>query len=50
MKLFCESNVIVYVVDFILWRCLVAAIVYLVVGLVGVMFLALCFSGTYSER
>jgi len=50
MKLFPVLNVIVYVVHFIPWRCLMAAIVYLVIALVGIMFLALCFSGSYSER
>jgi hypothetical protein len=50
VKLFGDLNVIVYVVHFILWRCLMAVIVYLAVGLVGLMFLALSFSGTHSER
>jgi hypothetical protein len=50
MKLFGDLNVIVYVVYFILWRCLMAVIVYLAIALVGGMFLALSFSGSYSER
>jgi uncharacterized membrane protein len=50
VKLFGDLNVIVYVVHFIPWRCLMAAIVYLVIALVCIMFLTLSFSGTHSER